>query len=83
MTENAMIDFCEIYNLKNLVKDPTCFKDVENPSCVDLILTNRPKSFQKTLVAETGLLDYHKMSITVLKSYFKKNRPKIVLQWKL
>ena len=54
MSENAMIDFCDIYYLKNLVKDPTCFKNVEHPSCIDLILTNRPKSFQKTVVTETG-----------------------------
>ena len=43
MTENAMIDFCKIYNLKNLVKDPTFYKNVENPSCIDWILTNRPE----------------------------------------
>ena len=78
MSENAMIEFCDIYNLKNLVKDPTCFKNVQHPSCIDLILTNRPKSFQKTVVTETGLSDFHEMTVTVLKSYFKKRRAKIV-----
>ena len=78
MSENAMIDFYDIYNLKNLVKDPTCFKNIEHPSCIDLISTNRPKRFQKTVVTETGLSDFHKMTVTVLYSYFKKRRPQIV-----
>ena len=43
--EDAMSVFCSTYNLKNLVKELTCFKNVENPSCVDLILTNKPPIF--------------------------------------
>ena len=38
--------FCNIYYLKNLVKEPTCYKSNENPCCNDLFLTNRPKTFQ-------------------------------------
>ena len=77
-TETVMNHFCELYNLRNLVKDPTCFKNPENPSCIDLILTNRPRSFQCSQVIETGLSDFHKMTVTVMKSYFKKQEPKIV-----
>ena len=32
------------YNLKILVKQKICFKN-SNPSCIDLILTNSPRSF--------------------------------------
>ena len=46
--ETTMKYFCESYNLTNLIKQPTCFKNLEKPSCIDL-LTNRPKSFQSTL----------------------------------
>ena len=53
--ENTMKSFCESYNLTNLIKQPTCLKNPEKPSCIDLILTNRPKSFQTTCVIETGL----------------------------
>ena len=56
--EDAMSIFCTTYNLKNLVKEPTCFKNVENPSCIDLILTNKPLYFQSTKVIESGLSDY-------------------------
>ena len=64
MTEDAMEIFCDTHNLKNLVKEPTCFKSVNNPSCIDLILTNRASSFQNTNVLETGLSDFHKLAVT-------------------
>ena len=74
ITEPAMKEFCELFNLKNLVKENTCFKSLENPSCIDLILTNRYRSFQNTHAIETGLSDFHKMTLTVLKTYFKKKK---------
>ena len=78
ITEEPMVEFSEIYNLKNLIKEPTCFKSLDNPSCIDLILTNRHNSFQNTKVLETGLSDFHKLTITVLKIAFKKYPPKII-----
>ena len=72
-----MKDFCETYNLKNLIKEPTCFKNPENPSCIDLMLTNKPSCFQGSVAIETGLSDFHKMCITVMKLYFEKQKPTI------
>ena len=68
--------FCGSYSLKSLIKNPTCFKKPDNPICIDLILTNRQKCFQNSTIIETGLSDFHKLTITVLKSYFKKMKPK-------
>ena len=48
-TEDAMEEFMKAYNLKNLVKGPTCFKNPDKPSCIDLILTNKSKSFRTSL----------------------------------
>ena len=62
-TESAVKDFCEIYSCKNLIKDNTCFKNPLKPSCIDLIITNRPKSFQNSVTVETGLSDFHKMTL--------------------
>ena len=73
-----MKSFCESYNLTNLVKQPTCFKNPEKPRCIDLILTNRPKSFQTTSVIETGLSDFHRMTVSVLKMRFQKIPPRII-----
>ena len=47
-TEKAMKSFCQIYNFKNLLDKPTCYKNPNNPSCVDLIITNKPEA-SKTL----------------------------------
>ena len=78
MGENAMSDFCDTYNLINLIKDPTCFKNPLNPSTIDLILTNRPRSFQNSLTIETGLSDHHKLTVTTMRSFFPKQVPTII-----
>ena len=70
ISEMAMSEFCETYNLQNLVKDPSCYKNPSKPTCIDLILTNFPKSFQHTQTIETGLSDFHKLTLTVLKTHF-------------
>ena len=77
-TEPSMLEFCQLYNLKHLIKMPTCFKNPENPRCIDLILTNCNKSFQCSNVIETGLSDFHKMVITVMKTKYPKQTPKII-----
>ena len=38
--EPYMKSFCETYNLTNLIKQPTCNKNPDNPMCIDLILIN-------------------------------------------
>ena len=37
----VLSDFCNVYNLSSLAKEPTCFKNPYNPSCIDLFLKNR------------------------------------------
>ena len=45
---NAFLEkFYASYNFKRLIKEPTCFQSVDNPSCLDLMLTNHLKCFQK------------------------------------
>ena len=81
VTEDAMANFCETYGLENLIKEPTCFKSNENPSSIDIILTNKKHSFQNSMTIETGLSDFHKMTVTVMKRYFKKKDP-IVIEYR-
>ena len=73
-----MSDFLIVYNLKNLVKQKTYYKNLDNPSCIDLFLTNCHRNFVNTNVFETGLFDFHKMTVPVLKSHFPKQKPNIV-----
>ena len=53
--EEHMKDFCDTYDLQNLIKEPTCFKSVENPTTIDYILTNRHMSFHTSIAIETGI----------------------------
>ena len=70
-----MKDFCERYNLENLIKEPTCFKNPNNPSSIDVMLTNRKNSFQNSMTVETGLSDHHKLTVSILKIFFKNKEP--------
>ena len=73
--------FLEDSNLKNIVKDKTCFKNALNPSCIDLFLTNTPHCFQNTCTINTGLSDFHRMIPTIHKTTFRKAKP-IVIQYR-
>ena len=76
--DHHMKSFCENYGLKKLIRQPTCYKNPSNPVCIDLILTNVPRSFKSTCVVETGLSDFHLMTLTVMGKSFKKYQPKII-----
>ena len=76
--ESPMIDFMNTYNLENLIREPTCFKIPDNPTSVDLMLTNRPKSFMLSNVIETGLSDFHLMTTIVMRAHYLKLKPKII-----
>ena len=78
ITESAMDNFCGIYHLHNLIKDPTCFQNPDKPSCIDLLLTNFPKSFLKSQTLETGLSDLHKLTLIVRKISYKKQKPLVI-----
>ena len=70
--------FCNQHKFKALNEEPTCFKNFNNPSCIDLFLTNSSKSFEKCFTLETGMSDFHKLIITILKVKPDKLQPKII-----
>ena len=76
-TENVMDEFLHENNLKCIVKDKTCFKNPNNPSSIDLFLTNFSNCFQNTTAICTGLSDFHKMIVTVQKYSFVKAGPQV------
>ena len=65
--ETNMKVFCDQHKLKALNEEPTCFKNFDNPLCIDLFLTNSSKSFEKCLTIETGMSDFYKLIITLSK----------------
>ena len=77
--ENSFLkEFCNTFGMKSLIKVPTCYKNLANPTCIDLMLTSSNRSFQNSYTMETGLLDFHKMIVTVLKIYFQKREAKVL-----
>ena len=67
-------EFCDAYDLKNLVKTATCFQ-TDPPTSLDLILTNKLRSFINTKSVTTGLSDHHSMVTTMLRSHVTKLSP--------
>ena len=76
--DSSVKNFCSSYNLTSMINKPMCFKNPEKPSCIDLILTNYSRSFQNSCTIETGLSDFHKLVVTVMKTTYKKTQPNII-----
>ena len=62
---------CKIFvnhiSLGNMVKKSTCFKNPAKPTCIDLIITNKPGMFQNAKTYETGLSDFHELAVSTIK----------------
>ena len=71
-----MSSFLYQHELSSIVKESSCFKNVSNPSCIDVFLTNSALSFRHTLTISCGLSDFHKVVMTVLKTTFSKSKPR-------
>ena len=76
-SNNHFSVFRNMYDLKNIVKVPTCYKNLKG-TLLDVLLTNKPNSFQKTIVCETGLSDCHMLIATTLRSTVIKLLPKLI-----
>ena len=75
--KDKLENFCDLFNLTNLVHSETCFTK-SSKSIIDLILTNKPLHFQKTHLVETGLSDYHKMITSFFKACSSKLKTKVI-----
>ena len=78
MSETSVNSFCNLYNFKCLVQEPTYYKNPARPSCIDLFLSNCENYFLKAEILETGLSDFHKLIITATTLKFEKQPPQIV-----
>ena len=73
-----MKTFSECYTLSSLIKEPACYKNPQNPLCINLVLTTIPYSFQNSCVTETGFLDFHMITVTVMKTTYENLITRIV-----
>ena len=74
--ETCLDTFLYQHQLKNVNKELICYKNSENLSWIDFILTNNPGSFSKTSSLFTGLWDVHNLVLFVFKTIFCKSKPK-------
>ena len=74
-TDERPGEFLDYSELSNLVLFPTRFMSETSPSTIDLIITNKSKCFQNT----TGISDFHKMVLTIMKENFPKAVPKEII----
>lgn len=77
-SDQCFSDFALQYDAKNIVKEPTCYKSISNPSTIDLIVTNTPRSFWNTKAFRNSLSDFHSLVTTVLNVKYIKPKPKEV-----
>ena len=70
-TNNYLCDFIDTFFLTNIINSKNCFKTL-NGTLLNLMLINKPKTFFKTWTIKTGLNDCHKMTVTFLRTSFKR-----------
>lgn len=57
-----------LYVTLETIKEPTYYKNFDNPLCEDFILMNCPNHFQNSSFFKIGLSDFHKIIMTRFKS---------------
>ena len=71
---NDLKEFCDIFGLASLIKTNTCDTKTSSSS-IDVILTNKCKSFRFTRTIETDVSDVHRLVMTSLRSTYERLRP--------
>ena len=77
-SDSSVKELCSLNGLKNLINEPTWYKNSEKPTRIDLILTNQPTLFQRSAVLETGPSDFHLLTVTEFKKSIQKCKPHII-----
>lgn len=71
ITESSLHEFCSLYDLNSLCNEAICHEFLEKASCIDILLTSSPRSFQNNQTIETGLSDFQILILTVFKIHFQ------------
>ena len=56
---HALTETLNVLNVKNIIKGPTCYKNPQSPTLLDVILTNTPNRIAETINATLGISDFH------------------------
>ena len=69
--------FWNLFNIRDLINSETCLMK-NHKSSIDLFFNNKPKSFFKTHITETGLSDCPKLIPAFFKSIAQRLKPKVI-----
>ena len=75
-SESVLAQFLHDYNAVNIIHKNKWCSAINSPTCIDLIITNCPNSFQSITLFCTALSDFHNLLVTVLKTSFREAAPK-------
>ena len=67
-------EFCDIFDLESLITGSTC-KTLSSSTSLDVIFTNKKRSFKNSGTIETGISDLHKMTITTMRVNYQRLQP--------
>ena len=73
-----MRHLCDTYDLRSFITEPKCYKDPRNPTCIDLILTKHLRSFHILVYLRQVRWTFTKITVTVMKTFFKKFQSRII-----
>lgn len=65
-------DFMELFGLANVIQGATCFKSKENPTLLDIILTDSPNRICDTLNTNIEISDFHNIVCATTKMHVPK-----------
>ncbi len=68
----------QVTGVQNIMSAPSCFINPDNPSIIDLVVTNVAKRLSATTCIGTGLSDFHMMVCFATKINVTVNKPKRV-----
>ena len=74
---NFLSDLSDNFSLQNIITGKTCYKSNADTS-IDIMLTNRPRSFHKASIFETGISSHHKLILSFFRSHFARIPPKTI-----
>ena len=75
---HALTELFETFDLSNIVKGPTCFKSVTNPSLVDVILTNTPARVLSHVNTDIDVSDFHNLVCVITRMHAPKTQTRVI-----
>ena len=75
LLSNTVKDICDLYDLRNLIHEPTCHKG-NTSTLIDVVLVSNPRKYVKSLNCPCELSDFHNFVGAVTRRFAPSQRPR-------